>query len=387
MPAARPTAIVAATDADLVRGSLDGSERAFRDLVCRYERPVRGLITRLIGDPSRAEELAQDTFMKAFQHLHTYDEGRKFSTWLLSIAHHAAIDELRRKQIRTEPLDETLPRQGQIRDTRPDTPASLAERGELRAMIAAAIRRLRPEYAELVTLRYEQELTLEEVGRSRGCLRERSRARCTGRAPSWRSCSARRVGGCEDDGNKRRPVPSDGALNSALEVLDRPDAGEREVDAAFATIASGLSLPAPSTVFVRRVIDAVRDAPLAEGRRALGDPAPLWGRVAALAAGAAVALSLLALFFGPLWGYTLARFVGLIVRAEVSVLVSLSAAVRIARTAVVVSEAVASALASPPLSGVLLGTAVVGGLSLLALIRLLSREQESLSWPGPSSLV
>jgi RNA polymerase sigma-70 factor, ECF subfamily len=164
----RKTTIMAATDADLVRGSLDGSERAFREIVSRYERPVRGLITRMIGDPSRAEELAQDTFVKAFQHLDSYDPERKFSTWLLAIAHHAAIDELRRGHLHAEPLDQGLPRHRQIADTREESPARLAERGELREMLAAAIRNLRPEYAELVSLRYERELTLDEVAEVTG---------------------------------------------------------------------------------------------------------------------------------------------------------------------------------------------------------------------------
>src|SRR5712692_7931349 len=84
---------VAATDAELVHGALAGSERAYRDLVRRYERPVFAVIVRIIRDPSRAEELAQDTFVKAFRALHTYDPRRGFSAWMLAIAHHAAIDE------------------------------------------------------------------------------------------------------------------------------------------------------------------------------------------------------------------------------------------------------------------------------------------------------
>ena len=89
-----------ATDVDLVRGALDGSESAFREIVQRYQRPIYGLIVRMVRDPARAEELAQDTFVKAFRALHTYDVQRKFSAWLLTIAHHVAIDELRKGVIR-----------------------------------------------------------------------------------------------------------------------------------------------------------------------------------------------------------------------------------------------------------------------------------------------
>src|SRR2546426_1426053 len=97
---------VTETDVDLVNGALAGSERAFRELVQRYERPVFSVILRVVRDPSRAEELAQDTFVKAFLKLDTYAPERKFSSWLLAIAHHAAIDEVRRGNVRTTPLEE-----------------------------------------------------------------------------------------------------------------------------------------------------------------------------------------------------------------------------------------------------------------------------------------
>src|SRR2546426_9542252 len=100
---------VTETDVDLVNGALAGSERAFQELVRRYERPVFSVILRVIRDPSRAEELAQDTFVKAFLKLETYAPERKFSSWLLAIAHHAAIDEVRRGSVRATPLEEAPP--------------------------------------------------------------------------------------------------------------------------------------------------------------------------------------------------------------------------------------------------------------------------------------
>lgn len=71
---------MATTDAELVRGALEGSEPAFRKLVLRYQRPVFGVIARVVRDQARAEELAQDTFVKAFRALHTYDAQRRFAT-------------------------------------------------------------------------------------------------------------------------------------------------------------------------------------------------------------------------------------------------------------------------------------------------------------------
>jgi RNA polymerase sigma-70 factor, ECF subfamily len=162
---------VPATDVELVRGALDGAESAFRDIVLRYQRPVYGLIVRMVRDPSRAEELAQDAFVKAFRALHTYDTQRKFSAWLLTIAHHVAIDELRKGSLDTEPLEQTTgygERTRDFADMKASTPAVLAERAQLATVLQTAIARLRPEYREVVTLRYERELDYDEIAEITG---------------------------------------------------------------------------------------------------------------------------------------------------------------------------------------------------------------------------
>jgi RNA polymerase sigma-70 factor (ECF subfamily) len=156
---------VPATDVELVRGALDGVESAFREIVLRYQGPVYGLIMRMVRDAGRAEELAQDTFVKAFRALHTYDMGRKFSAWLLTIAHHVAIDELRKGSLQTEPLEGTFD-DGALRefpDSGSPSPAALAERAQLAQVLQQAIGRLRPEYREVVALRYERDLDYDEI--------------------------------------------------------------------------------------------------------------------------------------------------------------------------------------------------------------------------------
>ena len=157
---------MAATDVELVRGALKGSEAAFREIVLRYQQPVFAHIMRIVRDPSRAEELAQDTLVKAFQALHTYDQERRFAAWILTIAHHVAIDEVRKAQYDTVSLDNLSAAGGQriqIPDVKSPTPEVIAERSALAGALHAAIGGLRPEYRELVALKYEQELEYEEI--------------------------------------------------------------------------------------------------------------------------------------------------------------------------------------------------------------------------------
>jgi RNA polymerase sigma-70 factor (ECF subfamily) len=156
---------VTATDTELVNRILAGSEEAFEELVRRYQRPVFALIVRIVRDPSRAEELAQDTFVKAFRRLETFDGHRKFSSWVLAIAHNTAIDEIRRSGGEASPLEEMgddVRESRHFTDAR-DGPARMAERAELAQAIERAIGRLRPEYRELASLRYESDLGYEEI--------------------------------------------------------------------------------------------------------------------------------------------------------------------------------------------------------------------------------
>jgi hypothetical protein len=184
-----------------------------------------------------------------------------------------------------------------------------------------------------------------------------------------------------------RRTPADDELNRALAVLERSDADEAAVDKAFETLVSSLAAPVPSGDFARRVTLAVRRAPLGEGRRPLARPLADWSRVAALAAAAAAVAWGVVAGIGPFGAYTLARIVEFFVRAGLSVLVSLSTALRVWDAVLTVAAALTESLASPAVGLALTATAMVSGLSLIALVRLLSTEQESAPWHDRSSPV
>jgi RNA polymerase sigma-70 factor (ECF subfamily) len=82
-----------------------GDDEAFTRLVETYQTPVFNLCYRMLGEPEQAEDAAQETFLRAYQHISRYDRKRPFATWLLSIAAHHCIDRLRRRKFTMFSMD------------------------------------------------------------------------------------------------------------------------------------------------------------------------------------------------------------------------------------------------------------------------------------------
>jgi RNA polymerase sigma-70 factor (ECF subfamily) len=161
------------TDLQLVEQTLTGSEEGFRTLVARHERSVYNLLVRMLRNPAVAEELAQETFLKAFTHLRSFDPRYKFSNWLLRIAHNAAIDVVRRCGPQELSLDEPDPHEQARFDTvliDPNSGAAVAhlEQQDVGRVLQAAMDRLRPEYRQAVVLRYQEDLSYEEISEITG---------------------------------------------------------------------------------------------------------------------------------------------------------------------------------------------------------------------------
>lgn len=157
----------ARSDEELAVAASRGSEEAFRELVERFERPVFSLIVRIVRRPELAEELAQDTFVKAWRALERFDPGRKFSSWLFKIAHNSALDSLRRKGEEPLSLDEPVaegesPRELPADPNAEDPLLRLTARGAGRAL-ERAIAGLRPQYREVLLLRFAEGLAYEEI--------------------------------------------------------------------------------------------------------------------------------------------------------------------------------------------------------------------------------
>src|SRR3982751_3619006 len=105
-----------APDTEVVLHALHGHEAAAREIVRRYEPPVYNLVRRMARDPAAAEDLTQDTFLKIFRSLGTFDPRLRLSAWILKIAHNTALDHLRRSRIPYVPLEADDPDDGSSSD-------------------------------------------------------------------------------------------------------------------------------------------------------------------------------------------------------------------------------------------------------------------------------
>lgn len=143
-----------------------GEEEAFRMLVDEHGRSVYRLAYRLTSDPHDAEEVVQETFLKVFRKIDTFDGRAKFDTWLYRVASNCAMDLLRGRQRhdeRQEPIEdeEGTPRPLSGKEPGPERSAWGGELGE---RIAAAMETLSDSERAAFTLRHRQGMSIGEIG-------------------------------------------------------------------------------------------------------------------------------------------------------------------------------------------------------------------------------
>ena len=158
-------------DQALVVAIQRGDAGALDVLVGRYHAPLTQFLDRLLGDPDTAADLAQETFLKMMRALPRYEPRARFSTWLYTIAHHLALDYLRRhrtRQARTDSLDDPY-RAG----AEPATDARLTSDAALDRVAREDVRRalgsLSPEHRAAMLLHYSESLCYKEIAEAVGC--------------------------------------------------------------------------------------------------------------------------------------------------------------------------------------------------------------------------
>lgn len=155
------------SDPEIINAVLDGDTNRYRVLVDAYSERIINYLARMTGNRYEAEELAQETFVRAYYALDSYKPQYKFSTWLFQIATNLCINEFKKGQ-RLVHVDGYQDEDGKSWWVMPDTrrdgnPAAMAEQHDLQREVQAAINRLPALYRIVVILRHMHGLSYQEI--------------------------------------------------------------------------------------------------------------------------------------------------------------------------------------------------------------------------------
>ena len=151
------------TDPYLIEKALQGDSNAFGQLVQKYQAFVFTIVIRIVKVREEAEEVAQDTFIKAYESLSSFRGDSKFSSWLYSIAYRKALDALRKskKNSNLELIEEIT----ESETSTIENALSYIEEKERKEIIQKCIKELSEQEAAIITFFYFEELSIKEISK------------------------------------------------------------------------------------------------------------------------------------------------------------------------------------------------------------------------------
>ncbi|MBX2873205.1 MAG: sigma-70 family RNA polymerase sigma factor [Saprospiraceae bacterium] len=147
------------TEAELIKRILAGEWRNFAILVDKYEAKVYSYTHYLMGNKEDAEEIVQDTFVKAYRSLNQFRGEAAFSTWLIRIAHFGCLTRFRLKKPNKVSIDQAETSQA----TKEDEPSRNMDLDDRKAILQKALDQLKQDERSVVTLFYYSELPIKEI--------------------------------------------------------------------------------------------------------------------------------------------------------------------------------------------------------------------------------
>ncbi len=149
------------SDQHYIRGLKNGDTATFRAFIDQYKHMVYTLALRIVKNHEDAEEVAQDTFIKAYQAVKQFNGKSRLSTWLYKIAYHNSLDYLKRNRRKPETTDMDGQYLGKY--STEEGPWSLLEAKERREIINRALDQLSGEDGVVLSLFYFEALSLKEI--------------------------------------------------------------------------------------------------------------------------------------------------------------------------------------------------------------------------------
>ena len=147
-----------ATDESIIARLITGDIDAYAEILVRYEAKLRRYVTYLIHNQTMADDVVQDTFIKAYQNLKGFNPKYKFSSWIYRIAHNEAMNAIKKERHLTDDEIEELPDTGYEQKTE-----ELIDSNILKEQVHGCLDKLDPKYREIIQLVYFEHMKYDEV--------------------------------------------------------------------------------------------------------------------------------------------------------------------------------------------------------------------------------
>ena len=146
----------------MTRRATDAREAEFAQLFDEFSAPIHNYVLRMVGDPDRAADITQDTFIKAYRKLDTVTEASSTRSWLYRIATNTAIDDMRRRRMVT-PMSDDAPAFANRPDPRPGPEAQVMA-ATLDERVQRALMKLRPNHRQCLLLSDLDDMGAQQIG-------------------------------------------------------------------------------------------------------------------------------------------------------------------------------------------------------------------------------
>lgn len=150
------------SDKELVEKAKTGDDNAFEQLLFRYEKQIFGYLLRFVNQKENAEDVTQETFIKVYRSLKTFDPEYKFKTWLYTVATHTAYDWLRKAK-KTHELFIIDDPENEFETIDQASAYKELEMKENKELVDNAIQKIKPAYQTVIQMFYRDELSYEEI--------------------------------------------------------------------------------------------------------------------------------------------------------------------------------------------------------------------------------
>lgn len=157
------------SEESLIQQALEGDQKAYNELFESHKQAIFHIIVKIVRNNEEAKDLVQETFIKAFGSLKSYNPTYRFTTWLYKIAANSSIDFIRKRKILTYSLDQPLDtRDGQVSIEVPDMsyhPGRDLSAKRQHVSIEKAINSLPDKYRDVIVKRHKEDKSYEEIAK------------------------------------------------------------------------------------------------------------------------------------------------------------------------------------------------------------------------------